>query len=103
MNRDEENCSMPLTDIERAELQYHRRKAAERNDQMIEEYQANPMTGGPKLRDALLMAGHKIIEDDGNYVFTSPPAPLRSFVAVYVLGAGIVTILILSAMTAGWL
>ena len=38
-----------------------------------------PMVPGRKLRDALLMAGHKIIEDDGNYVLTSPTAPRRSF------------------------
>lgn len=130
----------PLTDIERAELQYHRQQAAERNNQMIEAYHADPMTGGPKLRDALMMAGtsstvRSTATVEGVQVVTETtygPAPrnldLRNdwlstvitddwerpkcpplvrtvgrFMA-WIFGAiGVASILILSAMTAGWL
>jgi hypothetical protein len=37
-----------------------------------------PMYCGRKLRDVLLMAGHKIIEDNESYILTSPPPHRRS-------------------------
>lgn len=37
-----------------------------------------PIHGGRKLRDALLMAGHKIYEESENYILASAPAPRRT-------------------------
>ena len=134
----------PLSANERIELLYHRHLASVRNqmefNKMASAVMAQseverqmrdagahvirdaPMVQGRKLRDALLLAGHKIIEDDGNYVLTSPPAPRRSFLRdmfqvphrsfahlvghiafAVACGAGFVLALFMLAVAMGWL
>ena len=129
----------PLTDIERAELQYHRHQASVRNqiefnkmataamaiseveqqmcDSGVHVIRDAPMVPGRMLRDALMMAGKTIEKSDSDLSFYDEsnvkwdePEPRLSVVQIagriatgIVLATGVALILILSAMTAGWL